>query len=87
MGLGTDAAIENADMVLSFDRLSDLPAAIRLFRRVCRRAKANIAFALLVKLVVLVLAVLGIAPMWLAVFADVGVTLIAVINSALLMRG
>ena len=81
MGLGTDAAIEAADMVISSDRLTGLPKAISLFRKVLNKAKFNIVFALAIKAAVLITAVFGIAPMWLAVFADVGVTIIAVINS------
>lgn len=81
MGLGTDAAIEAADMVISSDKLTGLPKAISLFRKVLNKAKFNIVFALAIKAAVLVTAVFGVAPMWLAVFADVGVTIIAVINS------
>ena len=85
MGLGSPAAIETADAVLVSGGLRRLPAAIRLCRRVVATVWSNIAFALAVKAAVLVLAVLGFAPMWLAVFADMGVTLLAVLNALRLL--
>ena len=80
MGLGSPAAIETADAVLVSGGLSRLPEAIRLSRRVMRIVRENIALALGFKAAVLVLAVFGIAPMWLAVIADMGVTLVSVAN-------
>ncbi len=80
-GLGSDAAIEAADVVLMTDDLSKIPAAIRLSRRTLRVIKQNIIFALAVKAAVLALGVCGLANMWAAVFADVGVSLLAVANS------
>ena len=80
MGLGSPAAIETADAVLVSGGLSGLPGAVKLCRRVMRIVRENIVFALAVKAAVLVLAVCGFAPMWLAVFADMGVTLISVAN-------
>lgn len=80
MGLGSPAAIETADAVLVSGGLSGLPGAVKLCRRVMRIVRENIIFALAVKAAVLVLAVCGVAPMWLAVFADMGVTLISVAN-------
>jgi Cd2+/Zn2+-exporting ATPase len=82
MGLGTDAAIEAADVVLVSDRLSTLVDAIKISRRTMGIARFNILFALLTKAVVLLFGALGIAQMWMAVFADVGVTVLAVLNSA-----
>lgn len=81
MGLGTDAAIEAADVVLMSDRPSALVRAIEIAKHAMRIVKFNIAFALIVKIGVLALGILGLANMWMAVFADVGVSIIAVINS------
>lgn len=86
MGLGTDAAIEAGDIVLTNNQPSKLPQAIALFRRCMRIIRFNITFALLVKGVVLVLGALSLAGMWAAVFADVGVTVLAVLNSARILR-
>ena len=80
-GLGSDAAIEAADVVLMDDKPSKIALAIRIARRTLRIAKQNVWFAIGVKVVVLVLAALGIATMWMAVFADVGVTVLAVLNA------
>ena len=87
MGLGSPAAIETADAVLVSGGLSRLPGAVKLCRRVMRIVRENIVFALTVKAAVLVLAVCGLAPMWLAVFADVGVSLISVANVLRLLAG
>lgn len=80
-GLGSDAAIEAADVVLMDDQPSKLPAAIRISRRTRSIARQNVWFAIGVKVAVLLLAAVGIATMWLAVFADVGVTVLAVLNA------
>jgi Cd2+/Zn2+-exporting ATPase len=80
-GLGSDAAIEAADIVLMKDDLRALPAAIRIARRTKRIVVQNIAGALTVKLLFLALGAAGMVTMWGAVFADVGVTLLAVFNS------
>lgn len=80
-GIGSDAAIEAADVVIMDDNLKKLPESIRIARKTMRIVYENIVFALGVKLVVLVLGALGIASMWLAVFADVGVAVIAVLNA------
>lgn len=85
MGLGTDAAIEAADAVLLSDRLGALADGIRLARRTRGIARFNIAFALGIKAVVLVLGACGLAQMWMAVFADVGVSVIAVLNATRLL--
>ncbi len=79
--LGSDAAIEAADVVLMDDAPSKIASAIHIARKTMRIVRQNIAFALGVKLVILVLAALGIANMWLAVFGDVGVAVIAIINA------
>ena len=80
-GLGSDAAIEAADVVLMDDQPSKLPLAISLARRTLAIARQNVWFAIGVKVLVLVLAALGLATMWMAVFADVGVTVLAVLNA------
>lgn len=86
MGLGSDAAIESADMVLSSENLSSLPRAVRLARRTLSTVKANITFSLIVKAVIIILAIMNIAPLWLAVFSDTGVCLICVLNAVRLIR-
>ena len=85
-GLGSDAAIEAADVVLMDDKPSKIALAIRIARRTLRIAKQNVWFAIGVKVLVLVLAALGIATMWMAVFADVGVTVLAVFNAMRALR-
>ncbi|MDR9769499.1 heavy metal translocating P-type ATPase [Acetomicrobium sp.] len=80
-GLGSDAAIEAADVVIMTDEPSKVPAAIKIAKRTLSIARQNIAIALGVKGAVLGLGALGMASMWAAVFADVGVTLIAVLNA------
>lgn len=79
--MGSDAAVEAADVVLMDDKPSKLVDAIRIARRTLSIARQNITFALVVKGAVLILAALGYAPMWLAVFADVGVTVLAILNA------
>jgi len=86
-GLGSDAAIEAADIVIMNDEPGKLPVAIRIARDTRAIVIQNIVFALGVKAVVLALGAVGLATMWQAVFADVGVTIIAVINSLRLMHG
>ena len=80
-GVGSDAAIEAADVVLMTDEVEKIVSAIKVARRTKSIVKQNIVFALGVKLAVLVLAAFGYAPMWLAIFADVGVALIAIANA------
>lgn len=79
--LGSDAAIEAADVVIMDDNLERIPAVIRIARKTIAISKTNIVFALFVKFACLVLGALGIANMWVAVFADVGVAIICIINS------
>ena len=80
-GLGSDAAIEAADVVLMDDHPSKIAHAIRIARRTLAIAKQNVWFAIGIKVAVLLLAAVGFATMWLAVFADVGVTVLAVLNA------
>ena len=80
-GLGSDAAIEAADVVLMDDKPSKIALAIRIARRTLRLARQNVWFAIGVKVGVLILASFGLATLWLAVFADVGVTVLAVLNA------
>ncbi|MCH3972595.1 MAG: cadmium-translocating P-type ATPase [Oscillospiraceae bacterium] len=84
--LGSDAAIEAADVVLMDDDPAKLPAAIRISRKTLRIVHENIVFALVIKLIVLILSALGLATMWAAVFADVGVTILAILNASRALR-
>lgn len=86
MGFGTDAAREAGDIVLTNDRPSKLPQSIKLFRRCMNVVKFNIVFTLAVKAIVLILGAMNLAGMWAAVFADVGVTVIAVLNSTRVLK-
>lgn len=85
-GLGSDAAIEAADVVLMDDKPSKVVRAISLARQIIAIARQNVAFAIGVKAAVLVLATFGWASMWMAVFADVGVTVLAVLNAMRTLR-
>ena len=85
-GIGSDAAVEAADAVLLNDDLTRIPLLLRISRKTCGIAKQNIAFALAVKAACLVLGALGYAPMWLAIFADVGVAVLAILNSFRALR-
>ncbi len=80
-GLGSDAAIESADVVILDDNIAKLPLALRISKKTTKIAMQNIAFALLAKLIIVILGIAGMSGMWLAVFADVGVTILAIINS------
>ncbi|MDM8299587.1 heavy metal translocating P-type ATPase [Collinsella tanakaei] len=84
--MGSDAAIEAADVVLMDDKPSKISLAIRIARKTMRIVWQNIVFALAVKIGILVLAALGVANMWLAVFGDVGVAMIAILNAMRAMR-
>ena len=79
--LGSDAAIESADIVLMDDKPSRLPLAVRIARRTMSIVRENIIFALGVKILILILGALGIADLWLAVFGDVGVLILAILNA------
>ncbi len=85
-GVGSDAAVEASDLVLLKDDLSGLPKAIRMARRTIAIAKQNIAFALVIKFAVMALSIPGIANMWMAVFADVGVAVLCILNSFRAMK-
>ncbi len=80
-GIGSDAAVEASDLVLLKDDLRSLPKAIHISRKTMAVARQNIVFALAVKFAVLLLSIFGIATMWLAVFADVGVAVLAILNA------
>lgn len=79
--LGSDAAIEAADIVLMDDQPSKIALAMAVARKTIRIVHENIVFALAVKAIVLILGALGKSPMWLAIFADVGVAFIAILNA------
>ncbi len=79
--LGSDIAIESADIALMDDNVEKIADAIKLSRKTMKVVKENLIFTIGFKLVMLVLGALGIAPMWLAIFADVGVSLLAILNS------
>ena len=85
-GLGSDAAIEAADVVIMTDEPSKISKAISLSKKTLRIVKENIFFAIFVKIVVLVLCALGVSTMWEAVFADVGVSIIAILNALRVLR-
>ena len=85
-GLGSDAAIEAADVVLMTDEPSKIVDAIHLSKRTMRIVRENIIFAISVKVLVLILSALGISTLWEAVFADVGVSIIAIINALRVLR-
>lgn len=80
-GIGSDATIEASDIVLMKDDLSNVADAIKISKITKKIVLSNIIFAIMFKIIMLVLAILGITPIWLAVFADVGVTIISVLNS------
>lgn len=80
-GIGADAAIEAADVVIMTDELTKIAQAIKISKKTMKIVKQNIVFALVVKVLVLILGALGIANMWLAVFADVGVSMLAILTS------
>ena len=80
-GVGSDAAVEASDLVLLKDDLAGLPKAVKIARRTIAIAKQNIAFALIIKFGVMLLSIPGIANMWMAVFADVGVAMLCILNS------
>ena len=85
-GLGSDSAIESADIVLMTDEPSKIVDAIRLSRRTMKIVKENIIFAIFIKILVLILSAIGLSTMWEAVFADVGVSVIAIINALRVLR-
>ncbi len=85
-GLGSDAAIEAADVVIMTDEISKLVEVIKISKKTMRIVRENIIFAISVKIVVLILSLFGIATMWSAVFADVGVSVIAILNAVRILK-
>ena len=85
-GLGSDAAIEAADIVIMTDEPSKIASAIQIAKKTMKIVKENIIFAITVKIVVLFLCAFGLASMWAAVFADVGVSVLAVINALRILK-
>ncbi|WP_443722884.1 HAD-IC family P-type ATPase, partial [Ruminococcus sp.] len=86
MGFGSEAAIEAADAVLAAGNLKQLPLSVRIAKKVVATVKTNITFALGVKTIVIIFAILGIAPMWLSVIADTGVSVLCVLYAARLLH-
>lgn len=86
-GLGSDAAIEAADVVLMDDRPTKIATAVHIARRTIGIARQNVAFAIGVKVAILLLATVGLGTMWMAIFADVGVTVLAVFNAMRALKG
>ena len=86
-GIGADAAIEAADVVIMTDELTKIAQAIKIAKKTMKIVKQNIVFALTVKIIILALGALGFANMWLAVFADVGVSMIAILHSMKPLKG
>ena len=85
-GLGSDAAIEAADVVLMDDRPTKIATAVSISRRTLRIARQNVWLAIGIKAAILLLAAFGLGTLWLAVFADVGVTVLAVLNAMRALR-
>ena len=85
-GLGSDAAIEAADIVLMDDQPSKIAQAMRISKKTLRIVKQNIVFALGIKGIMLIMGAFGVANMWEAVFADVGVSVIAILNAMRALR-
>lgn len=86
-GLGSDAAIEAADIVIMTDEPSKIVNAINISRKTMKIVKENIIFAISIKIIVLILSAIGLTSMWMAVFADVGVSIIAILNSLRIIIG
>lgn len=86
-GIGADAAIEAADVVIMTDELTKIAQAIKIAKKTMKIVKQNIVFALTVKIIILALGAFGFANMWLAVFADVGVSMIAILHSMKTLKG
>ena len=85
-GLGADSAIEAADIVIMTDQPSKIISAIKLSKKTMRIVRENIIFAIAIKILVLVLTAVGLSSMWQAVFADVGVSVIAILNALRALR-
>ena len=85
-GVGSDAAIEASDVVIMTDEPSKLAKAIKISKKTLRIVKQNIVLAITVKIIVLILSAFGLASMWAAVFADVGVTVLAIFNAFRILK-
>ena len=85
-GIGSDATIEASNMVLMRDNIVKIAEAIKIAKKTQNKVRFNISFALSVKFVILLLGIIGISTIWMAVFADVGVTFLAILNALLIMR-
>ena len=85
-GLGSDAAIEAADVVIMTDEPSKIASVINISKKTMKIVRENIIFAISVKIIVLILSMLGIATMWSAVFADVGVSVLAILNALRILK-
>lgn len=86
MEFGSDSAIEAADIVIMTDEPSKIVNAINLSKKTMKIVKENITFAISIKILVLLLSVLGLSTLWQAVFADVGVSIIAILNSLRMLK-
>lgn len=85
-GLGSDAAVEASDIVIMTDEISKIASSIKISKKTMQIVKENILFAITIKICILILSALGIASMWSAVFADVGVTILAILNALRILR-
>jgi len=85
-GVGSDSAIEASGIVIMTDDIAKIPDSVEIARKTMKIAKQNIVFALIIKFACLILGALGIANMWLAIFADVGVMIIAILNAIRALR-
>ena len=85
-GLGSDAAIEAADVVIMTDEPSKIASSVQISRKTMRIVKQNIVFAIAVKIGVLIFSAFGVSTMWEAVFADVGVSVLAIVNALRVLR-
>lgn len=86
MGSGADAAIEAADVVFMNSEMSAIPDAVQIARKTRRISWQNVYFALAVKLIVMIMGLVGFANMWIAVFADTGVSMLCLLNSVRILR-
>ena len=85
-GVGTDSAIEASDIVLMSDDLKKIPVAIQISKYTKNIIRQNLVFSISMKIIILLLSVLGFANMWLAVFADTGLTLLTILNTLRIMK-
>ena len=85
-GVGSESAIEASDVVIMTDNIERILASIKIAKKTCKIIKENLIFAIAVKLIILVLSTIGLAGMWQAVFADVGVTIITIFNTLRILK-